>query len=44
MDDLNAEEQQLVDWLADMNEDEALVLAKRMLLEDNKSPMRVLDL
>jgi methanogenic corrinoid protein MtbC1 len=44
MNDMNDEEQQLVDWLADMNEDDALALAKRMLLEDNKSPMRVLDL
>jgi methanogenic corrinoid protein MtbC1 len=38
------EEQQLVDWLADMNEDDALPLAKRMLLEDGVSPMHVLDL
>ncbi len=38
------EERQLVDWLADMNEDEALPLAKRMLLEDKVDPMRVLDL
>lgn len=39
-----AEERQLVDWLADMNEDDALPLAKRMLLEDAVSPMHVLDL
>jgi 5-methyltetrahydrofolate--homocysteine methyltransferase len=38
------EERQLVDWLADMNEDEALPLAKRMLLEDKVDPMRVLEL
>lgn len=44
MDDLNPEEQQLIDWLADMNEDDALPLANRMLLEDKKDPMRVLDL
>jgi 5-methyltetrahydrofolate--homocysteine methyltransferase len=39
-----AEERQLVDWLADMNEDDALPLAKRMLLEQGVSPMHVLDL
>ncbi len=44
MNDMNEEERQLVDWLADMNEDEALELAKRMLLQDGKNPMRVLDL
>jgi len=44
MDNLTDEEQQLVEWLADMNEDDALVLANRMLLEDQKDPMRVLDL
>jgi hypothetical protein len=38
------EERQLVDWLADMNEDDALPLAKRMLLEDKVDPMRVLEL
>ena len=37
-------ERQLVDWLADMNEDDALALAKRMLLEDKVDPMRVLEL
>jgi methanogenic corrinoid protein MtbC1 len=42
--DWNDEERQLVEWLADMNEDDALPLAKRMLLEDNVNPMRVLDL
>jgi 5-methyltetrahydrofolate--homocysteine methyltransferase len=42
--DWTAEERQLVDWLADMNEDDALPLAKRMLLEDGVSPMHVLDL
>jgi 5-methyltetrahydrofolate--homocysteine methyltransferase len=40
----NDEERQLVDWLADMNEDDALALAKRMLLEDGKDPLRVLEL
>ena len=32
--EMTAEEGQLVEWLADMNEDEAFALAKRMLLED----------
>ena len=44
MGDLNDQERQLVDWLADMNEDDALALANRMLLEDKVDPMRVLDL
>ena len=39
-----ADERQLVDWLADMNEDDALPLAKRMLLEDGTDPMHVLGL
>jgi len=38
------EERQLIDWLADMNEDDALPLAKRMLLEDGVDPLRVLEL
>ncbi len=37
-------ERQLVDWLADMNEDDALALANRMLLEEKVDPMRVLEL
>lgn len=44
MSDWTVEERQLVDWLADMNEDDALPLAKRMLLEDGVNPMRVLEL
>jgi len=44
MSDWTAEERQLVDWLADMNEDDALALAKRMLLEQRKDPLRVLEL
>ena len=44
MNDMTDEEKQLVEWLADMNEDDALALANRMLLEDKKDPMRVLDL
>lgn len=44
MSDWTAEESQLVEWLADMNEDDALPLAKRMLLEQGADPMRVLNL
>ncbi len=44
MSDMNDEERQLVEWLADMNEDDALPLANRMLLEDGKDPLRVLEL
>ena len=44
MDDLTDQEKQLVEWLSDMNEDDAVPLAKRMLLEDKVNPMHVLDL
>ena len=44
MSEMNAQEKQLVDWLADMDEDSALELAKRMLLEEGKDPLRVLEL
>ncbi len=44
MDEITNEEKQLVQWLADMEEDSALELAKKMLHEENKDPMRVLDL
>jgi 5-methyltetrahydrofolate--homocysteine methyltransferase len=44
MNDMTDEEKQLVEWLADMYEDEAIALSNKMLLEDNKDPMRVLDL
>ena len=44
MNDINKEEQQLVDWLADMNEDDGLALAKKMLLEDKTDPLRVMEL
>ena len=44
MDDMTDRERQLVDWLADMNEDDALELAKRMLLEEGVDPLRVLEL
>jgi hypothetical protein len=36
--DTTAQEQQLVDWLADMNETMRF-LAKQMLLEDEKDPL-----
>jgi len=41
---MNEQERQLVEWLADMNEDAALDLAKRMLLEEGAPPLRVLEL
>ena len=44
MSDWSTEENQLIEWLADMNEDDALPLARRMLLEDQANPMRVLEL
>jgi len=44
MSEMNEQERQLVEWLADMNEDDALALAKRMLLEEGANPMRVLEL
>jgi len=44
MNNMTDEEKQLVEWLADMNEDDAIALSNRMLLEDQKDPMRVLDL
>jgi 5-methyltetrahydrofolate--homocysteine methyltransferase len=44
MSDWNDEERQLVEWMADMNEDDALALAKRMLIEEGKDPVRVLEL
>lgn len=43
MSDMTAEEKQLVEWLADMNEDDGVALAKRML-QQGADPMRVLDL
>ena len=42
--EMNAEEQALVNHLADMEEDEALEIAKRMLLEEGADPIRVLEL
>ncbi len=44
MSNMTAEEQQLVEWLADMNEDDGVALAKRMLLQQGADPMRVLEL
>ncbi len=44
MSEMTEKEQQLVTWLADMNEDEAFALAKRMLLEERADPFRVLEL
>ena len=37
-------EKQLVEWLADMREDDALPLAERMLREEGADPLRVLEL
>ncbi len=42
--EMNAQEQALVKHLADMEEDEALDIAKRMLLEEGADPLRVLEL
>ncbi len=42
--DMTDQEKQLVEWLSDMNEDDAFALAKRMLLEEGANPVRVLDL
>jgi methanogenic corrinoid protein MtbC1 len=44
MSEMTDQEKQLVTWLADMNEDDAFALAKRMLLEEGANPFRVLEL
>ena len=44
MSEIADQERQLVTWLADMNEDDAFALAKKMLLEEGANPMRVLEL
>lgn len=44
MENLTEREQQLIDWLADMDEDNALELAKKMLLEEKVDPIHVLNL
>ena len=41
MSDMTEQEKQLVEWLADMNEDDALALSNRMLLEEGADPLRV---
>jgi len=43
-DDMTDQERQLVEWLADMNEDDALALAERMLYVEQANPLRVLEL
>jgi 5-methyltetrahydrofolate--homocysteine methyltransferase len=44
MSEMNENEAQLVEWLADMREEEAQALANRMLLEEGADPLRVLEL
>jgi 5-methyltetrahydrofolate--homocysteine methyltransferase len=44
MSEMTEQEKKLVEWLADMNEDDGVALAKRMLLDEGADPMRVLDL
>jgi methanogenic corrinoid protein MtbC1 len=44
MSELTGQEKQLVEWLADMREEEALPLATKMLLEEHVDPLRVLEL
>ena len=44
MNDMNPQERQLVEWLSDMDEDLAFALARKMLLEENANPLRVLEL
>ena len=44
MAEMNEQEKNLVEWLADMREDEAFALAKKMLLEEGANPIRVLEL
>ena len=41
---MQEDERRLVQLLADMSEDEGVALARRMLLEDRVSPLRVLEL
>jgi methanogenic corrinoid protein MtbC1 len=44
MNDMTDEEKQLVEWLADIYKKKTIALSNKMLLEDGKDPMRVLDL
>ena len=41
---MTEQEQQLVAWLADMREDDAIPLATAMLLEQGVDPIHVLNL
>ena len=41
---MTEQEKNLVEWLADMREEEAVALANRMLLEEGANPLRVLEL
>jgi methanogenic corrinoid protein MtbC1 len=44
MAEMTEQEKRLVEWLSDMNEDDAFALAKKMLLEEGVNPIRVLEL
>jgi 5-methyltetrahydrofolate--homocysteine methyltransferase len=44
MAEMTDQERHLVEWLSDMNEDDAFALAKKMLLEEGANPIRVLEL
>ena len=44
MTEMTEQERHLVEWLSDMNEDDAFALAKKMLLEEGANPIRVLEL
>jgi 5-methyltetrahydrofolate--homocysteine methyltransferase len=44
MAEMTEQEKSLVEWLSDMNEDDAFALAKKMLLEEGANPIRVLEL
>ena len=44
MAEMTEQERHLVEWLSDMNEDDAFALAKKMLLEEGANPIRVLEL
>ena len=44
MAEMTDQEKNLVEWLSDMNEDDAFALAKKMLLEEGANPIRVLEL
>jgi 5-methyltetrahydrofolate--homocysteine methyltransferase len=44
MAEMTDQEKQLVEWLSDMNEEDAFALAKKMLLEEGANPIRVLEL